>query len=150
MIPSPLIHNSEFNKLYSYDENGMVDGDRQALRARTVIAMAFIRGVMEYYVEDNMVICGEYRVISQMKDRRLPVILDDQLNLAEPNKHIGYLILHGDSEAGWGRQPGWCALFLDRGVGNTMSNMYSMLKPTIRSIWHKPEIYHKITMVRYS
>lgn len=153
----PILYNDRFDMSYAISAEGVASaGDRYFLRAKAVIAAAYMRGIMSYVSYDNLTLIGENSAISRLRldMSYLPKgIFDPQLALQGESIHIGYLLLpsiNEDSEhqAGWKRQVGWCAMFTEHTSENTVVKTYKRLRRTMRWLNKNSTIYNNICNAR--
>lgn len=113
---------------------------RAVLRARSVISLAFISGLLRYYSVDNRVYFGEAYVIGNMMYRVTNDPCKDML-------WAGSLNICGEQD-GWKMQHGWCCLDIEVSVEHTMFKAYTFFAYSARYLSSKPELIDNIKAAR--
>lgn len=144
---SPFFHDAVNGLTYSYGADGLNTGTRSVLRAKSVLAVAFMRGVATYRVEGNLLVCGEPLAVSTA---RLPdqLLSHQRIDTGSDAKHVGFFILP-DANSGWGRHAGWAAFYLEGTPEHSMFNVYRMFAHTMRYLLKNKDVYENIVSTRY-
>jgi len=157
-IYSPFFVDSANDISYTYnDQEGLlsIHKSRAVLRARSVIAAAFMRGSIGYYADLGLLFYGElHRIIHMSRTKVMKNLMHEFQEIRGSNtaNHIGYYVVPKNEHAGWGAHAGWAVIFLDSDVTveHAMFDVYKMIKPAIKYLIKTPSVLENLTSARYS
>lgn len=154
-INSPIFVSERYDISYTFNEvEGLreIHKSRRALRARSVLAMAYMRSNIGYSISHNLLFYGERRASRDAARENADKIEQfTALNVARDMEHAGYYVLPRDEDAGWATYCGYAVAFLeDKSVEHVLFEMYHMVRHSINFLNRNPDIISNILSARYA
>ena len=140
---------------YTYsDQEGLkaTSQSRGVLRARSVLAFAYMRANISFFQHEGLIFYGETQKLNGvdvgwMKDDAKEFV---KIKGTRTAHHVGYYIVAVNPNAGWGGQAGWAVAFMKEETTpeHMMWYLYGTLRPSMVYLLKKPEIANNIMTSR--
>ena len=152
-VYSPFFIDYIYGVAYTYNEQeGLkpLHHSRRMLRARSILASAFMCASIRHTVIGGYLIYGDKKAINAFDmdifniSTTFPI-----LDAVATTEHAGYYALPDDEQAGWRSYPGWAVTFLnDVSPEHRMFEIYQMVQHSITYLGRNPEILGNILTAR--
>lgn len=151
---SPIFEDQRNDISYTYNEQEGLRATMQSravLRARTILAFAYMRANISFFEHEGLIFYGETQKIQLdekwMKDDSSEFVY---IKGSRTAKHVGYYVVPVNPDAGWPGQAGWACAFIQEGktAEHMMWLIYKSLHHSLLYLIKRPEIANNIATSR--
>lgn len=152
-VYSPFFIDDTYGVAYTYNEQeGLkpLHHSRRMLRARSIIASAFMCASIRHVVVGGYLVYGDKKAIQSFDLDIFDIALKfPELDAVDTTEHVGYYALPEDEQAGWRSYPGWAVTFLHEVTPeHRMFDIYQMSLHSITYLGRNPDILGNILTAR--
>lgn len=156
-VNSPIYISERYDVTYTFnEEEGLValHKSRRALRARSVLAMAYMQANIGYSVSEDgsLLFYGEKRAVNDAEEYNRLTYKEElvRLDASRDTEHVGYYILPRNEDCGWSGYCGYAAAFLNgRTPQHCLFDMYHMIRHSINYLNRNTDMINNILSTRY-